>query len=147
MMLRSIGLPELLVLLVIAGLSLIPAIFYLLTLQSALERCSAESRAMSPGAVWLLLIPLFNVVWQFIVVINISKSLQNEFAKRNLAADGGDFAKVPGLALSILTILGVIPVIGVLFALGAGVCWILYWVKIAGYSRMLLPPPAASVAG
>jgi hypothetical protein len=146
-MFRSIGLPELFVVMAVAGLSLIPAIFYLLTLQSALERCSLESRAMSPGMVWLLLIPLFNAVWQFIVVINISKSLQNEFAKRNLAAHSVDFAKLLGLALSILTILGVIPIVGLIFALGAGVCWILYWVKIAGYSRMLLPPPAASTAG
>ena len=66
---------------VLVGLAifLVPAIFYLLTLQKALNRCSPESRAMQPGMVWLLLIPLFNLVWQFFVVINIAKSLVPSF--------------------------------------------------------------------
>jgi hypothetical protein len=145
-MFRSIGLAELVVVSVVGVLFLIPAIFYLLTLQRALERCSVESRAMSPGGVWLLLIPFFNVVWQFLVVINIAKSLQSEFAKRNLATNTGDFAKGLGLVLSGLTILGVIPIAGVFFGMGALVGWIVYWVKIAGYSRMLLPPVAIATS-
>jgi hypothetical protein len=31
-----------------------------------------------------------------------------------------------------------IPYIGVLFSLASLVCWIIYWVKIAGYNRQLL---------
>ena len=140
-MFRSIGFAELTVILLVFGvLSLVPAIFYLLTLQRAIERCSVESRAMSPETVWLLLIPLFNLVWQFIVVNNISKSLRNEFAKRNLAAVSGDFDRALGLAMCILTIVSAIPIVGFATGIAAFVCWIIYWVKIAGYARMLLPP-------
>ena len=140
-MFRSIGFAELTVILLVFGvLSLVPAIFYLLTLQRAIERCSVESRAMSPETVWLLLIPLFNLVWQFIVVNNISKSLRNEFAKRNLAAVSGDFDRALGLAMCILTIVSAIPIVGFATGMAACVCWIIYWVKIAGYARMLLPP-------
>jgi|HubBroStandDraft_6_1064221.scaffolds.fasta_scaffold313625_3 hypothetical protein len=140
-MFRSIGFAELTVILLVFGvLSLVPAIFYLLTLQRAIERCSVESRAMSPETVWLLLIPLFNLVWQFIVVNNISKSLRNEFAKRNLAAVSNDFDRALGLAMCILTIVSAIPIVGFATGMAACVCWIIYWVKIAGYARMLLPP-------
>jgi hypothetical protein len=31
----------------------------------------------------------------------------------------------------------IIPVIGALFSLGGLVCWILYWIKIAGFSKKL----------
>jgi hypothetical protein len=137
---RSIGFAELVVLLVLGGLLLVPAIFFVLTLQRALERCSVESRAMSPETVWLLLIPLFNVVWQFIVIINISRSLRNEFAKRSLSAASSDFGRAIGLAMCLLTIVGVIPIVGFAPGTGAFVCWIIYWVKIAGYARTLLPP-------
>ena len=145
-MFRSIGFPELVVVLLLGGLFLVPAIFYLLTLQRALERCSVESRVMSPETVWLLLIPLFNLVWQFIVVISISRSLRNEFARRNLATASSDFGRALGLAMCILTITGVIPIVGFATGIAACVCWIIYWMKIAGYARMLLPPPLVVVA-
>ena len=48
--------------LVIGGLiglavGLAVGIFYILSLQKALNRCAPENRAMEPGMVWLLLIP------------------------------------------------------------------------------------------
>ena len=66
---------------------LVPMIFYLLTLQKALNRCSPECRAMNPGMVWLMLIPLFNMVWHFFIVMNMAKSLGCEFQKRGIAED------------------------------------------------------------
>ena len=118
---------------------LIPAIFYLLTLQKALNRCSPESRAMQPGMVWLMFIPLFNLVWHFFVVLNIAKSLDVEFRKRNIAVES-DPGKTIGLAMCILACCGVIPLIGILFSLGCLVCWIIYWIKIAGFSGRIASP-------
>ncbi len=60
----NVGVPELSIILLLTllamGVFLIPWIFYLLTLSKALNRCSPANRSMSPGQVWLLLIPLFN---------------------------------------------------------------------------------------
>ena len=61
---------------------LIPAIFYILTLQKALERCAPVARTMTPGMVWLLLVPFFSLIWHFFVVMAIAKSMANEFARR-----------------------------------------------------------------
>ena len=118
---------------------LVPAIFYLLTLQKALKRCSPEVRAMQPGMVWLMFIPLFNLVWQFFVVINIAKSLEAEFSKRGQSIDP-DPGKTLGLVMCILVCCGIIPLLGILCSLGAFVCWIIYWVKIAGYSAQIAAP-------
>ncbi|HUE36213.1 MAG TPA: hypothetical protein VMO20_02390 [Candidatus Acidoferrum sp.] len=115
---------------------LIPGIFYCLTLQKALNRCAPENRAMAPGLVWLLFIPLFNLVWNFLVVINMAKSLGAEFQKRGMAEDPQP-GKTIGLIMSILAVCGFIPVLGVFCSLGALICWIIYWVKIAGFSGKL----------
>jgi hypothetical protein len=121
---------------IIFAIFLIPAIFFNLTLQKALNRCAPENRAMQPGMVWLLLIPLFNLVWQFLVVINVAKSLGAEFQKRGMAEEP-EPGKTLGLVMCILVCCGIIPYLGVLCSIGALICWIMYWVKIAGYSSKL----------
>jgi drug/metabolite transporter (DMT)-like permease len=132
------------VFLIVFGIFLIPFIFYLLTLQKAIERCDPQSRTTTPGSVWLLLIPLFNIVYQFIVVSNISQSLANEFARRGITNVEREPGKTLGIAMCILNITGIIPIIGIVLALGGLVCWILYWVKISNYSNQIaLPLPAA----
>ena len=126
---------------IVAGLVILVAIivahvFYLLTLQKALNRCSPELRTMQPGMVWLMFIPLFNLVWHFFIVLNVAKSLGSEFRKRGIPEDPAS-SKALGLATCILQCCGIIPCIGGIFALGGLVCWIIYWVQIAGYSRKL----------
>lgn len=139
-MLRTIGLPELLIILVVGLLCLAPTIFYLLSLQRVLERCSPALRTMSPGKVWLLLIPVFNLVWNFIIVIHISDSVAREFASRH--TDGSEAApgKSVGLAMCILSVASIIPIVGVLTGVAGFVCWIVYWVKVSDMNRRLEQP-------
>jgi len=123
-------------LLIVFAIMLVPAIFYILTLQKTLSKCAPENQAMAPGLAWLLLIPLVNMVWHFFVVLNVAKSLGAEFQKRGIAEEAEPGKKL-GLIMCILACCGIIPILGVLCSLGAFVCWILYWVKIAGFSRKL----------
>lgn len=125
--------------------AIIAAIFYVLTLQKALDRCAPENRAMAPGLVWLLFIPLFSLVWQFFVVINVAKSLGVEFQMRGIAGEPQP-GKTIGLAMCILgccsfitfiPFFPYIPFMGTLSEFGALICFILYWVKIAGLSAKL----------
>jgi len=73
--------------LIVLAISLIPLVFYILTLQKALNKCAPENRAMQPGMLWLLLVPLVNIVWSFFVVLNMAKSLGAEFQKRGIAEE------------------------------------------------------------
>jgi hypothetical protein len=118
----------------------VPAVFYLLTLQKALARCSQQSRTTSPESVWLMLIPLFNLVYQFILIGNIAKSLSNEFALRGIVQVEREPGKTLGIAMAVLNIAGVIPILGIPLAIASFVCWILYWVKIANFSGMIAIP-------
>jgi hypothetical protein len=55
------------------------AIFFLLSQQSLLQTIKPENRFMSPGSVWLQLIPLFNLIYAFIVVSSIARSIKKEY--------------------------------------------------------------------
>lgn len=127
------------VLLLLVGIviAIVVEVFFILTLQKALSRCSVENQAMSPGLVWLLLIPFFSLIWDFFVVIKISESLSAEFQKRGISAEPYPGKNI-GLAWAILTACSLIPVINVFAGIASLVCWIIYWVKIAGYSKQLV---------
>jgi hypothetical protein len=139
------GLGVLTIGLVVFAIMLVPAIFYLLTLQKALNRCSSENRAMNPGMVWLMFIPLFNLVWHFMIVLNMAKSLGAEFQKRGMAEDPQP-GKSLGMVLCIVGCCCLIPLLNFLAGPAYLVCWILYWVKIAGYSAKIAAPPVPAAA-
>ena len=132
---------------------IIPAILFFLAQQNILKVIGQENREMSPRSVWLQLIPLFGLVWQFIVVIRISSSVLKELASRvgesildnsEVQLKGTD--EYPtytiGIAYCILTTIGFIinyatrnsisllRLFGTLFFLAGMVCWIIYWVRI-----------------
>ena len=48
----------------------------------SLQAVPPEHRKMPPGQVWLLLIPLFNLVWNFFVFQRIPESYQSFFHSR-----------------------------------------------------------------
>jgi hypothetical protein len=91
---------------------------------------------MEPAMTWLLLVPCFSLIWHFFVVINLSKSLAAEFQRRGLSEDP-EPGKTLGLIMCILACCSPIPLLGIACGLGYLVCWILYWVKIAGYSKKI----------
>jgi hypothetical protein len=138
--LKSLALPEITIILGLLMLYLIPAIFYCIQLQDALLQCSPAARAMQPGLVWLMLLPLFNVIWHFVIVTSLSKSLRSEFTVRRIPLLEGKPGKDLGLAMCSLQAASVLPFVGLLTAIPGVICWILYWIKIAGYTRMLRQP-------
>jgi hypothetical protein len=122
---------------------LIPAIFYLVTLQNALAKCAPVSRTMEPGMVWLSIIPLFSVIWNFFVVMALAKSLGNEFRRRGVPYPDPLPGQSIGMAMCICGACGMIPIINFLAGPAAFVLWIIYWLRVAEFSRMLDFPPVA----
>lgn len=74
------------VMLTCIAILLIPTIFFLLTLQNTLKAVQPGNRYMPPANVWLMLIPVFNIIWQFIVVARVSDSIRAELAARGTPA-------------------------------------------------------------
>lgn len=101
-------------------LFLIPAIFFLITQQNTLKAIQLQNRSMSPGEVWLQLIPVFNLVWQFVVVRRIADSIRKELNSNTTFSfeenqdhtmyEGGERPTYQiGIAYCILITLSVIP--------------------------------------
>jgi hypothetical protein len=119
-----------------ALIGIVVAVLYLLTLQNLLKRVATENRVIEPGKVWLMLIPLFGLVYAFILYPKISESLKNEFSKRGLT-DSGDYGKSLGTAMAVLGLCGFIPILGGFAGIAHLVIWIIYWVKMSEYKSKL----------
>ena len=85
---------------------------------------------MTPGKVWLLLIPLFNFYWMFrVYMLDIPKSFKNYFDRQGDQLVG-DCGKNMGLWLCICTLGGFIPLLGSLVSIAGLVLYVLWLVKI-----------------
>jgi hypothetical protein len=125
------------VLIVTLFFALVVVVLYLLTLERALKKCAPASRTMKPGKVWLILIPVFGLVWQFVVVMNIAKSLGNEFARLGIPRPEPTLGKNIGLAMCVCNCCFFIPLLGRLAVIAGFVLCIAYWNRVANYSRAL----------
>ena len=128
---------------------LVVYIFFLIEQQNLLKVIQPENRLMKPGEVWLQLIPLFNFVWQFIVVIRISDSIQREYASwENDNVLGLPDAQVAhvlntrptyeiGIAYCVLNCCQLIPLVRTFAGIAGVVCWIIYWVRLVEFRRSI----------
>lgn len=128
-----------LLLIILVG-GLVAQIFYLLTLQNTLKAISSENRKMDPSQVWLVFIPLFGLVWQFIMINRISDSLKAEFAERGIPSAEDRPGYSLGITYCILLVCGIVPVLGGLASLGGLIVWIIYWVKMNEFKNLLGSP-------
>ena len=95
-----------------------------------LKEVPEEDRVMSPGQVWLLLIPFFSLYWQFrVYMLDIPQSFKNYFERQG-NQEVGDCGKTMGMWLCICAISGLIPIIGSIVGMGTMVLLILWMVKI-----------------
>ena len=120
------------------ALLLIPKIFYLITLQSTLKAISEENRKMPTNNVWLQLIPLFGIVWHFIIVKNMADSISAEANLKNIKIDEQNPAYNIGLAMCILNCFFIIPYLNILTGIASLICFILYWTKINSYKNKII---------
>jgi hypothetical protein len=139
----------------------IPAILFVLSQQQTLQVISPENREMSPGSVWLQVIPVFGLVWQFMVVIRIAHSISKEMASKigdsildnsqvQIKETDASPTYIFGIAYCTLTTLGVVinystmhsssylRLFGSFFVLAGMVCWIIYWVRLVNTKNKLV---------
>lgn len=124
---------------------LVPFIFYLITLQNTLAAIAIESRMMAPGQVWLLFIPLFNIVWQFIVISRIAASIKNESLRLNIPVSEERPTYTLGLIMTLLYLgslilnqSSILPLLGLAGSAATLVCWIIYWVRVNSYKNLII---------
>jgi hypothetical protein len=136
---RSSGMEEAVGIGMIVGavVGLIVALWMLWFLSDALQRVPPTHRKMHPGQVWLLLIPLFNLIWMFFVYTRIPQSFKSHFDSAGVTGMG-DCGKGLGIATGILSLLGIVPVINLIVALPGLIVFIIYLVKIGGLKKRIV---------
>jgi|SRR5690606_2367728 len=113
--------------------------FYCNTLKQTLDLVAEENRLMKPKMVWLALIPLLSIYWNFIVASKMADSLTNEFYDRKIPEEE-DPGKKTGYIYAMLVALASIPLFqGFTLAVGlfSIIYFIKYWKTIDGF-RVLL---------
>ncbi|RYY40598.1 MAG: hypothetical protein EOO08_05565 [Chitinophagaceae bacterium] len=129
---------------------LVVMILFLLSQQNTLKAIQPHNRKMTPGEVWLQLIPLFGSVWAFIVVNRIADSLHLELNTSQFSFENGGYSEAPtlynqkekptrsiGMAYCICAVCAWIPIIGSFIGFGALVCWIIYWVELNKQRKLI----------
>ncbi len=123
-------------------LFIIPFVFYLLTLQKTLKAISPENRKMPPSQVWILFIPLFGIIWHFIMISKIADSIKAESLIRDIELKESRPGYRVGLAMCILNCIGLLSeLLGAIAGLSIVafiICWIIYWATIASYKKQIL---------
>ena len=114
-------------------------------LSNCLKAIPEAHRKQDPKMVWLLMIPLFNIVWQFFVYPKIADSFKSYFDSIG-RTDVGDCSRMLALVFCILVCCGIIPYLNICTGLAALVIWIIVLVKFSGYKRDVMtatPGPTA----
>lgn len=148
--------------LILLAAFLIPCILFLLTQFNTLRLIKGENRTLQPGWVWLQLIPAVGQIWQFVVVTRISSSIRKQWQAADedsiLGIDADTVATArnskPTLAIGITycTLNAACIFFNLFLTAGPNskeamivgstglisvVCWVIYWVALAGWKRRL----------
>ena len=121
-------------------------IAYVAFLSGILRKCHPQSRTMEPGMVWLLLIPVVSIVWNFFVITALAKSLGNEFRLRNVPTGDYEPGKSVGIGMAVCGACSIVPFVNFVAIPAHLILWIIYWVKIAGFSKTLDSIPGIAPA-
>jgi hypothetical protein len=120
---------------IIAGIAIM--VTWLVVMNKAIDQVSHDLRRMEPGAVWLCLIPLFGLVWQFMVINAVAEGISKELLVRNMFPKEEKPAFAMGLTGCILICFCIIPYIGPAFGLIGLIFMVIHAVKISAYNREL----------
>jgi len=117
------------------------SIFICLLIYLPYKDVPAEHQKMAPGLVFLLLIPFFNIIWNFIVFMRIPESFQSYFAAQG-RTDVGDCGRQIGLWYAICGVAAIVPCVNYVAGPAALVLFIIFLVKIWGLKGQIGMAPA-----
>ena len=127
------------IVLILLGAVYVPLIFYILTLQRALDAVDPSLRPVAPGLVWLLLIPIFNFIWIFFLVVWITRGFEKMWQSQRLTAQTSAGFGV-GIAYSVCWVLCLLPGLNLLLIIPSLVLWILHWVQVSQARKLVISP-------
>lgn len=101
------------------------------------EALPVQHRRIESWQAFLLLIPLWNLIWNFILFARVSGGMQSFFQSKN-DTTAGDCGAAIGLWYSICVLVCFVPIASCIAAPAAIVLLIIYLVKISGLRTRVL---------
>jgi hypothetical protein len=134
----SLGIVPILLGLVFGFIGLAVGIYCLWLLYQDVLAIPPEHRQQNfePTQVWFLLIPIFGLVWDFILFPRIADSFRAHFEATG-RPEQGDYGRQLGLIASISACCCVVPCVNFLAGPATLVLWILLLVKFNGYKKLI----------
>ena len=112
-------------------------LLYLMTLNRTIQAIRPEFRQIEPGQAWLGFIPVFQLIWPFIINPKVAASIKADLEDRGIEILG-DAGKQLGNIYPALRFGAYIPGIGLFFNLGYLVVFIIWWSKLGQFKRQLM---------
>lgn len=104
--------------------------FYVILISKTYREIPYESKTLNANLISLLIIPMFNLAWQFYVIKHLAVSLKNEYKRLNAKMDIGPTINV-AILVSIFFCAILLPIFGVISGILALINLIIFRVKIA----------------
>jgi hypothetical protein len=109
-----------------------------------LKRVPEAHRKQTPGMVWLLMIPLFNLFWNFMVFPKVSESFDSYFKSKGEAVPStANLAQIFCIVAAASFVVGFIPILGMLSGIGGLAALVLLIILLVKYSDLKNRIPAA----
>lgn len=132
----------LLMLTLVSIVGLVIGVFVCYQLYLAAGALPEGDRKLAPASVFLLLVPVVNVIWLFFVVLRLSEGYRQYFAAHPRVGVG-DCGQMLGIGWAVATAAIFLPLLHVLAPLAALVLMVLYLVKMSDLRGLLTRPPEA----
>jgi len=130
--------------------------FFAFSIVRLLAQIKPENRKIQPGLVWLLVVPGWNLIWNFFVAFRLAESIKKELENRDFDVQGQPTI-VLGLIFSLISISTLfIPVptaatttssiIYGVAGMAALIVFVQYWSKISWYRQLFIKDSEESEA-
>lgn len=141
-----LGLIEILSLLIVLGGFLVLFVLFYKNIQDLMYEIAPHNRQVPPTNIWLMFIPLFNIVYGFIIYPKVCDSVRLELEER-AQVQQGDYGRGLSVAMPVLRACMIVPFLNYLAMVVWLVIWIVFWVKTAEHKNTLRSLPAANAGG
>lgn len=129
----------------LVGVAIFQFLLWLLfanTIRVTLKLIKIENRCLLPSQSWFVALPFFNIYWNFVVVRRLADSLNNEFYDRKIAVEENP-TQTQGMWYAGSFMVSNFPLpafISYLTSISTLIGFIVYWMKINEYKKLLKAP-------
>jgi len=123
--------------LVAMALGLLIGFAFLWNIRKTIVAIKPHNRVVKPNHVWLMFIPLVNLVYQFFLVHKVAQSLFNEFNERNMPTKPVNIAYNLGMVACILNILSLVPQLAFFASFLVMVFMFAFWTRLFFIRKVL----------